>query len=109
MDGMSPLRTSSSIRSMRCMGKKTVWVLTGSSARIWWAKSSREISSIPRTLIPAPETDNSEPQNFSRGEFSVISTMLFGGKASIVGALYDRQDGCPDRVYPESRAALQKQ
>src|SRR5919204_2378919 len=74
-EGMSPLRASSSMRSTRCMGKKTAPGLTGSPNFTWRAKSSREFRSMPRTLMPAGTSSSNTPQNFSRGAFNVTSTI----------------------------------
>src|SRR5690242_17778687 len=51
------------------------------------------MSSMPRTLIPASLIASREPQNFSRGEFNVISTMLFGGNVSISGIVRQLKGG----------------
>src|SRR5581483_10753868 len=74
IDGTSPLRSSSSMRSMRCIGKKTADAVTLSPSRTWRTKSSKESSPMPRRLTPAWETEMIAPQNFSRGELSVMST-----------------------------------
>ena len=71
---MSPLGESNSIRSIRCIGKKTSPGSTGSSCRIIRSVSSNEDRSIP--LMASPKRDSSmiDPQNFSRGLASVSKT-----------------------------------
>src|SRR5579863_10341108 len=52
-EGISPFLLSSSMRSTRCMGKNTALGVTASPAFTWRAKSSKQVSSIPRRLRPA--------------------------------------------------------
>src|SRR5436305_2231141 len=74
-DGMSPLRASSSTRSMRCIGKNTALAPAGSPDLTSCANSSKERRSIPWRLTPACSSESTTPQNFSRGLLRVTSTV----------------------------------
>src|SRR6185437_653517 len=74
-EGRPPACTSSSMRSTRCMGKKSVVGVKGSPALSMAAESSNDSRSMPRTLMPAPLRASNRPQNFSRGSPRASSTM----------------------------------
>src|SRR5271165_1825934 len=73
-DWMLPSGRSSSMRSMRCIGKNTTPEVNGSPALIWATRSSNEARSTPRRLRPMEERVRIAPQNFSRGLPSVTMT-----------------------------------
>src|ERR1700747_3348644 len=64
---MFPSGRSSSIRSTRCMGKKTTPEVKGSPFLICEARLSKEAISTPRRLRPSLDRWRIAPQNFSRG------------------------------------------
>src|SRR5208337_2431741 len=75
-----PSGRSNSIRSTRCMGKKTTPEVKGSPLLICEARSSKDATSTPRMLTPSPERWRIAPQNFSRGLPNVAITSTPGRK-----------------------------
>src|SRR5437660_9197557 len=73
-----PSGRSSSIRSMRCVGKKTTPGETCSPSFTIETRSSNEASSIPHRDTPSGLSESNTPQNFSRGLPSVSTTMVRG-------------------------------
>src|SRR5579871_523257 len=74
-DGSVPSARSSSMRSMRCMGKKTTAGLKGSPSFTMSTKSSKEASSMPLMLTPSAARLRIFPQNLSRGLPNVTTTI----------------------------------
>src|SRR6266849_543673 len=79
-----PSGRSSSIRSTRCMGKKTTPEVKGSPLLICEARSSKDATSTPRRLRPSPARWRIAPQNFSRGLVNVAITSAPGRKGLTV-------------------------
>src|SRR5208282_910290 len=79
-ESRSPSGRSSSMRSTRCMGKKTTPEVKGSPALICEARSSKDATSTPRRLRPSAERWRMAPQNFSRGFINVAITSAPGRK-----------------------------
>src|SRR5271157_4005997 len=77
---MFPSGRSSSIRSTRCMGKKTTPEVKGSPLLTCEARSSKDATSTPRRLRPSPARWRIAPQNFSRGFANVAITSAPGRK-----------------------------
>src|SRR5271167_3762821 len=75
-----PSGRSSSMRSMRCMGKKTTPEVKGSPFLTCEARSSKEETSTPRRLRPSAARLRIAPQNFSRGFVNVAITSAPGRK-----------------------------
>src|SRR6267143_5631666 len=73
-----PSGRSSSMRSMRCMGKKTTPEVKGSPFLTCEARSSNDATSTPRRLRPSPARWRIAPQNFSRGLVNVAITSAPG-------------------------------
>src|SRR5581483_8069818 len=79
-DGNVPSGKSSSMRSIRCMGKNTTAGVKGSPSRTITVKSSKEASSAPLKLKPSEASARIIPQNFSRGFDRVTITIAPGAK-----------------------------
>ena len=77
-EGIFPSGKSSSIRSIRCVGKKTTPGETCSPSFTIETKSSNEANSMPQRDTPSGLSESIAPQNFSRGLPSVSSTMVPG-------------------------------
>lgn len=81
-EGKFPSGTSSSIRSMRCIGKKTTAGLNDSPSFTISTRSSKEASSTPLMLRPSADSDKITPQNLSRGFPKVTTTIAPDEKGS---------------------------
>src|SRR5262249_55385490 len=79
-EGMLPSGRSSSMRSTRCMGKKTTPSEKGSPSFTRTTRSSNEANSMPRRLSPSALSAKIAPQNFSRGLARVATTIVPGRK-----------------------------
>src|SRR2546430_15005418 len=79
-EGILPSGRSSSIRSIRCVGKKTTPGETCSPSFTIETRSSNEASSIPHRDTPSGLSESNTPQNFSRGLPSVSTTIVRGRK-----------------------------
>src|SRR5581483_2215987 len=77
-EGIPGAPVSSSIRSTLCMGKNTRLGSNASPLCSIEAESSKQFRSSPRILSPAAASSTIAPQNFSRGLFSVTSTIAPG-------------------------------
>src|ERR1700733_13540869 len=66
-DGTRPQRKSSSMRSTRCMGKKTIAGVQGSPSFTMAARSSKDARSTPHKLKPVGAEARTIPRNFAFG------------------------------------------
>src|SRR5206468_4792784 len=73
-----PSGRSSSIRSMRCVGKKTTPGEICSPSFTIETRSSNEANSMPHRDTPSGLSESIAPQNFARGLPSVSRTMVRG-------------------------------
>ena len=81
-EGRFPSGRSSSTRSIRCMGKKTIAGLNDSPFFTITTRSSKEANSMPLRLSPSGDSERIMPQNLSRGLPSVTTTRHPGKKGS---------------------------
>ena len=81
-DGTPPLRRSSSMRSTRCMGKKTTAGVQDSPSRTIAARSSRDARSTPQRLKPAGAVARTMPQNFALGLPRLTTARVPGANGS---------------------------
>ena len=81
-EGRFPSGRSSSTRSIRCMGKKTIAGLNDSPSFTITTRSSKEANSMPLRLSPSGDSERIMPQNLSRGLPSVTTTRHPGKKGS---------------------------
>src|ERR1700692_4690923 len=84
-EGRFPSGRSSSMRSIRCIGKKTTAGVNDSPSFTITTKSSKDASSIPLMLSPSGASARIMPQNLSRGFPSVVTTIAPGWKGAKVG------------------------
>src|ERR1700722_17222416 len=84
-EGRFPSGRSSSIRSIRCIGKNTTAGVNDSPSFTITTKSSKDASSIPLMLSPSGASARIMPQNLSRGFPSVVTTIAPGRKGAKVG------------------------
>ena len=81
-EGRFPSGRSSSTRSIRCMGKKTIAGLNDSPSFTMSTRSSKDANSTPLRLSPSGDSERIMPQNLSRGLPSVTTTRHPGKKGS---------------------------
>src|ERR1700722_251041 len=81
-DGTAPLCMSSSMRSTRCMGKKTTAGVQDSPSRTMAARSSKDARSTPQRLKPAGAVVRTMPQNFAFGLLKLTTASVPGANGS---------------------------
>src|SRR5580700_5319549 len=84
-EGIDPCGSSSAMRSIRCIGKKSVGspMRSPSGSITCRMKSSNEFRSMPRSVTPEEFMETREPHNFSLGECRLTITMEFGSKDAL--------------------------
>src|ERR1700688_3036193 len=98
-EGIDPCGSSSAIRSMRCIGKKSVGspMRSPSGSITCRMKSSKEFKSMPRTVTPAELIETSAPHNFSFGVCR-LRMMMELGSTNVLASLH----ACADSVSSAS-------